>query len=191
MTGMEKSSSDKLGFEGEEADAGLASPALDLIASGFLIALSLLVMVTSIQLPIPGGLSTAPGLLPFLTAASLAAMAIVLSVSAVKRKRAGIAALPSEARDPVEDRRAALLAIIVAIYISGLQLLAFQIYFSIGTIPFVLSAFEPLTILVLVTIIHVFWQGAFWVNVVISTLWTLTLSVVFQKLFTIPLPGGF
>lgn len=182
---------DGVSFEGEEPGVGLASPGLDLLAAGFLLALSLLVIVASLRLPVPGGLNTAPGLLPFLTAFSLAIMAILLAGSALRRKRAGVVADPADARDRREDARAVVLAITIAIYIAGLQMLAFQVFFAIGGVPFVLSAFEPLTIIALAAIIHIFWHGAFWVNVLISTGWTLTLSLVFQKLFSIPLPGGF
>lgn len=178
-------------FEGEDANSGYAAPLLDLTAAAFLVALSVVVMVGSVMLPVPGGLRTAPGLLPFLTGASLAVMAILLGVTAWKRRRAGEVMGPDEARDPLEDRGALLLALTVAIYIAGLQFLAFQHYFTLGGVHLILSAFEPVTIIALATIIHVFWRGPLWITAVISVGWTLTLSLVFQKLFVIPLPGGF
>ena len=49
-------------FEGEEAGAGYASPSLDLLASAFLIVLSVVIMAASLALPIPGDWTTAPGL---------------------------------------------------------------------------------------------------------------------------------
>ena len=186
-----QSDSDHITFEGEEAGAGHAAPGLDLISAGFLIALSILVMIASLMLPVPGSLRTAPGLLPFLTAASLGVMAIMLGLSALNRRRAGAVTDPADARDNSEDRRVALLALTVALYIAALQVLAFQVYFSIVGVPFVFSAFEPVTIIALATIIHVSWRGPLWITVMVSTGWTLALSVVFQKLFLIPLPGGF
>lgn len=182
---------DQITFEGEEAGTGHAAPGLDLIAAGFLIALSILVMAASLTLPVPGALRTAPGLLPFLTAASLLVMAILLGLSALGRRRAGVVADPAARRSSAEDRRVLLLAVTVALYIAALQLLAFQVFLSIGEIPFVLSAFEPVTVLALATIIHMSWHGALWITVAISVGWTLLLSVVFQKVFQIPLPGGF
>lgn len=188
---MSKTDSDQIKFEGEEARAGQATPGLDLVAAAFLIGLSVLVMIASMTLPVPGGLRTAPGLLPFLTAASLAVMAILLGYSAFKRRNAGEIADPGDARDLREDQRAALLALTVALYIAALQMLAFQVYFSIAGVPFVLSAFEPVTIIALTTIIQVSWRGPLWITVAITVFWTLTLTLVFQKLFLIPLPGGF
>lgn len=178
-------------FEGEEPEAGYAAPGLDLIAAGVLIAISVVVMIASTTLPVPGGLRTAPGLLPFLTAASLGVMAILLGVSALHRRRAGVVSDPADARDGVEDRRVALLALTVTLYVGALQVLAFQVFFSIAGVPFVLSAFEPVTVLTLAAIIHVSWRGPLWITVLICVGWTLTLSLVFQKLFLIPLPGGF
>lgn len=188
---MTQPSSDQIKFDGEEAGTGHAAPVLDLAAAAFLLALAVLVMAASLALPVPGGLRTAPGLLPFLTAASLAVMAVLLGLSALARRRAGVVMDPSEARDTAQDRRTALLTLVVALYIGALQVLAFQYYFSISGVPFVLSAFEPVTTVALAAIIHVFWRGPLWITTLISAGWTLTLSLVFQKLFVIPLPGGF
>lgn len=188
---LRQTSSEQVIFEGEEAGAGHAAPGLDLIAAAFLVALSCLVMAASLSLPVPGDLRTAPGLLPFLTALSLLAMAVILGLSANKRRKAGVVMAPDEIRDSAEDRRAMLLAGTVALYVLALQILAFQVFFSLAKVPFVLSAFEPVTIIALASIIHVSWRGPLWITVLVSVGWTLALSLLFQKLFQIPLPGGF
>ena len=95
---------DKVVFEGEDGKAGYASPALDLIATGFLLALSALVLIASWRLPVPGGFVTAPGLLPFLTAGSLAMMSVLLGISALVRRRDGAPLWDEGARDSSEDR---------------------------------------------------------------------------------------
>lgn len=183
---LNKPQSDQISFEGEETGAGHAAPGLDLIATGFLIVLSILAMAASLTLP--GALTTAPAFLPFLTAASLLVMAILLGVSALGRRRAGVVTDPADARNSGEDRRTLLLVVTVALYIAALQLLAFQAFFSIAGIPLILSAFEPATVLALATIIHLSWRGALWITVLIAAGWTFTLSPVFQKIFLIPLP---
>ena len=188
---MSSAESDKVVFEGEDGNAGYASPALDLIATAVLIAISVLVLVASYRLPVPGDLTTAPGLLPFLTAGSLGAMAVLLGLSAMARRKGGVPLWSDDERDGVEDRRTMALAVAVGIYIAALQVLAFQYYFKIGDVPMVLSAFEPVTTISLAATIHVFWRGPLWITVLISAGWTLALSLVFQKLFNIPLPGGF
>lgn len=183
-------------FEGEEAQAGYASPRLDLIAAVFLIALSVIVMIASLRLPLPGGVYTAPGLLPFLTAASLLLMALMLGYTALQRRRSGVEDttgenVGSEDRDTNQDIRSLLLALSVAIYIGALHYLAFQKPVVLAGLDFTLSAFEPVTIVALAAIIHMFWRGPLWVTVIVSVAWALVLSVVFQKAFLIPLPGGF
>jgi len=188
---MSQADNNKVVFEGEDGNAGYASPALDMIATAFLLALSVLVLVASLRLPVPGNLATAPGLLPFLTAGSLAVMAVLLGISATVRRREGAALWDDEPRDRSEDMHAIVLVVAVAVYIGALQGLAFQYYFNIGTVPMVLSAFEPVTIVALAAIIHIFWRGPLWITALVSIGWTLTLSLVFQKVFNIPLPGGF
>ncbi|MEH6829390.1 MAG: tripartite tricarboxylate transporter TctB family protein [Sulfitobacter sp.] len=188
---MSQADNSEVVFEGEDGNAGYASPALDLIATTFLLTLSVLVLVASWRLPVPGGWTTAPGLLPFITAASLAIMACLLGTSAIVRRREGAPLWDKGERNSSEEARAIVLVAAVAVYIGGLQVLAFQYYFNIGTIPMVLSAFEPVTIIALSAIIHIFWRGPLWITALVSCGWTLTLSLVFQKLFSIPLPGGF
>jgi len=177
-------------FEGEDPSAGYASPSLDLIASVFLIVLSIVIMAASMALPVPGDWTTAPGLLPFLVAASLLLMALGLAATAMKRRQAGYGKL-SQTRNLETDRRTFHLAIAVAIYIAALQLLAFRQDVVIAGFRHVISAFEPMTIVALVTIIHLAWRGPIWITLSIAIGWTLILSLVFQHIFIIPLPGGF
>ena len=179
-------------FEGEEAGAGYASPTLDLIASVFLVLLSFVVMFAAWSLPVPGDLLTAPGLLPFITAFSLLLMALVLAATAIKRiNQSASSPVEQASADGVSTTKALLLAGLVGIYILSLQQLAFQQDFSIGGTFFSVSAFEPVTIIALATIIHLYWRGRLWITTSVSVLWTLLLSLVFQKLFNLPLPGSF
>ena len=178
-------------FEGEEAGAGFASPTLDLIASAVLIAISLAMMAASAALPIPGAITTAPGLLPFIVAASLLLMALGLGASALARRRSGIHIPAFADRDLGTDLRSLLLAVAVAVYIAALQFLAFQYIFSVFGTTLRLTAFEPATIVALAAIIHVSWRGPIWITVAVCVTWTLILSLVFQLIFRIPLPGSF
>ncbi len=178
-------------FEGEEAGSGYASPTLDLVASALLIAISIAVMVAAFRLPMPGALHTAPGLLPFIVAASLMLMALGLGAAALTRRKAGVQLPLFDDRDTSTDLRSLLLAIAVAIYIAALQLLAFQQNFNVFGTNLKLTAFEPATILTLTSIIHLSWRGPIWITAAVSITWTLILSLVFQLVFRIPLPGSF
>ncbi|MEM6761273.1 MAG: tripartite tricarboxylate transporter TctB family protein [Pseudomonadota bacterium] len=188
---MSQTTDSPVHFEGEEAGSGYASPALDFIATGFLIVLSAVVMAGSLALPVPGDVTTAPGLLPFLVSASLFIMALGLGFTALLRWRAGIREKAFAGRDLATDLRSLVLAIAVAIYIAGLQVLAFQSDVVIAGVRHSISAFEPVTIIALAVIIHASWRGPIWITCVISVLWTLFLAVIFQHIFKIPLPGTF
>lgn len=179
-------------FEGEEAGAGYASPTLDLIAAGFLVLLTIIVMVASYALPVPGDILTAPGLLPFFTALSLLLMALVLGATALKRKRISTQqSNDTAAKENIPTARTLILAALVGLYILSLQLLAFQRDYSVAGTFFSISAFEPVTIIALAAIIHIYWRGPLWITTIVSVLWTLALSLIFQKAFNIPLPGSF
>lgn len=188
---MTQTDQPEIKFEGEEAGAGFASPMLDLIAAAALIALSVGMMVASLALPIPGAIHTAPGLLPFIVSASLLLMAVGLGASALTRHRSGVRLPLFADRDMRTDLGSLLLAVAVAVYIAALQVLAFQQGMTILGTHLRVSAFEPATIVTLCTIIHISWRGPFWITAAISFSWTIVLSLVFQLVFRIPLPGSF
>ncbi|MEP1572292.1 hypothetical protein [Roseibium album] len=178
-------------FEGEEAGTGYASPALDLIATLLLIMLSFAVMLGSLALPVPADLQTAPGLLPFIVAVSLLVMALGLGASAFGRWRQGVRMPVLAGRDISTDLKSLVLAAAIAVYIAGLQYLAFRHDIVVGEFRHSITAFEPVTILALATIMRMSWTGALWIICCVSIVWTLLLSTVFQHVFNIPLPGSF
>ncbi|WP_434055215.1 MAG: hypothetical protein RDA78_10245 [Roseibium sp.] len=178
-------------FEGEEAGTGYASPALDLIATVLLILLTVAVMLGSLALPVPSDLMTAPGLLPFLVAASLLVMALGLGASAVGRWKNGVRMPVLAGRDITTDLKSLALAGAIAVYIAGLQYLAFRHDVVLGGFRHSLTAFEPVTILALAVIMRMSWHGPLWIIAAVSITWTLLLSAVFQHVFNIPLPGSF
>ena len=69
--------------------------------------------------------------------------------------------------------------------------LAFQQSFVFLGLNLRLSAFEPATIVTLAAIMHLSWRGPLWITVTIAVAWTFVLSLVFQLVFRIPLPGSF
>ena len=188
---MAERPAEQITFEGEEADTGYASPALDLVAAGALIALSVAVMVASYALPLPGNIRTAPGLLPFLVAFSLLIMSLGLGASALARRRASVHLSLFSDRDMSTDIRSLLLACAVAVYIAALQILAFQQNFTILGANLRLTAFEPVTVIALTTIIHLCWRGPIWITLCVTIAWAAILSLIFQLVFRIPLPGTF
>ena len=113
-------SDDAAAFRGEDESAGEASPALDLIASVFLFALGAVFAVMSLALPVPGKTLSAPGLLPFLTSASLAVMAVLLGLSAWRRR---VVAPPAARASDGEGARRLAAAGAVGVYLVALDVL--------------------------------------------------------------------
>ena len=147
-------------------------------------------MIASVRLPVPGDLPTAPGLAPFLVALTLLFMALGLGVSAYGRWRSGVNITAAPETDRSTRLRTLFLGVAVAIYIAALQIFAFQEQLEFLGIGFRVTAFEPVTILALSAIIHFFWRGPLWITASVSAGWAMTLSIIFQKVFNIPLPGS-
>ena len=173
-------------FRGEDESAGEASPALDLIAAGFLFTLGLFFAALSLTLPVPGRVVSAPGLLPFVTSASLAVMAFLLGVSAWRRRdfapgfATGICS---------ESARRIAAAGAVAVYLGALETLSLEGFVPVfgGQIP--IGGFEPATIIFLTALLRLFWTDRLASVLTVSVGWTLCLSFAFRGLFGIPLPG--
>jgi Tripartite tricarboxylate transporter TctB family len=172
----------------EDPNAGLAAPAMDLIAAGVLAAISLWFMIEALRLPAPGGTATAPGLLPFLTAASLLVMALILGADALARRRTGGATVSDRIELPADFRRTALLAAILIVYVFALQFAGIEIAFELLALRFIIGSFEVVTAVVLTVILRVYWQAALWTCLAVAVGWVAILSVVFRLVFHVPLP---
>ncbi len=179
---------DEQEFSGEDKNAGFASPVQDLVAAAFLVLLSVWVMIESVRLDNPGTLVTAPGLLPFLTAASLCAMAAGLGSLALRRHRIRIAAVPMDEKP--DHLRTAMLVCLIGVYLVCLQLINFEYAFQLGDMRLGYGAFEVLTIIALTSILLIFWGQALWSCLLVSVVWVTLLAGVFRYVFAIPLPGS-
>jgi hypothetical protein len=171
----------------EDPNAGLATPFMDLLAALVIGAISIWMVVESLRLPVPGAILTAPGLLPFLTAASLLIMAGLLAVSALGRRRT----LVPGARQlelPTDFGRSVALGGILVVYVLGLQLLPVEAAFTLGRIRFVIGAFEVATVLIVTAILRIYWKGALWACLAIALGWVAFLSIAFRIIFQTPLP---
>lgn len=171
----------------EDPHAGYATPVMDIVAAGVLAAISIWMMVESLRLPVPGGIATAPGLLPFLTAASLLVMAVSLGAMAVlRRRRLGRSASRFEL--PAEFPRSLGLGAILIVYVAALDLAVVEASFTIGSLRFFIGAFEVITVIALSAILRIYWGAALWICSLISFGWIAFLSVIFRMIFVIQLP---
>jgi len=171
----------------EDPNAGLASPIMDLIAAVVIGAIALWFTVESLMLPMPGGVVTAPGLLPFLTSGSLLVMAGMLAAMALRRWRSA----PQEALRldlPADFRRSLLLGAIFVVYVAALQYLPVQMATRLGSVRVVIGNFEVASIVVLTAILFIFWKAPLWKCLTIVFCWIAFLSVVFRIVFEVQLP---
>lgn len=172
----------------EEANAGLGTPVMDITAAAVIAAIATFIAVQSLRLPQPGGIIfTAPGLLPFLTSASLLLMAGLLGYSALQRRRTTPRTL-DRFEIPTDALRSLTLGGIVALYVLALQFVPFQMGFHIGSLHFVIGAFEPVSVVFLTSLLRVYWRAPLWTCLSVIVVWIAFLSVVFRMLFQIPLP---
>jgi Tripartite tricarboxylate transporter TctB family len=179
---------DKNRVRSNEANADLATPVMDLTAAAVIAAIAICLAIDSLLLPVPGGnIFTAPGLLPFLTSASLLAMAVVLGYSAIGRRRSMPRAL-DRFEIPTDALRSLTLGGIVVLYVLALQVIHFEAHFEIGSLHFVIGTFEPVSVVFLTGLLRLYWRAPLWACLSIIVVWIAFLSVVFRMLFQIPLP---
>ena len=172
----------------EDPNAGFATPVMDLAAAAIVAAIAIFVAVESLILPVPGGrVFTAPGLLPFLTSASLLVMAFMLGYSALQRRRAMPRAL-DRFEIPSDALRSLALGGIVALYVLAIQVVPFELSFNIGSLHFYIGAFEPVSVVFLTGLLRFYWRAPLWICLAVIVGWIAFLSIVFRMLFQTPLP---
>ena len=171
----------------EDANSGIAAPIMDLASAGVIAAIAVVMAVESLRLPVPGGIVTAPGLLPFLTSASLLIMALILGYSAIGRRRT----TPRELDRfdvPSDFMRSLTLGGLVILYVLALQFVPIRTSFNIGSLRFVIGAFEPVSVVAITSLLRIYWRASLWACLTVTVFWVAFLSIVFRMLFLTPLP---
>ncbi len=181
-------------FVGEEEVDGRSTPGKNLGAAFVIAALSILAMVLSLRMPNPTTIYTAPGLLPFLTGLSLLVMAIALGVMAVKQGAAkGFFESSSRAWRAFfrneENLRTLFLIGVVFIYVLLVDLIAFDAEIPLGPVTFRFSSYELVSVIVLSSVLRLFWRGALPKCFGISFCVIVALTSAFRYGFKILLPG--
>jgi len=171
----------------EDANAGMATPIMDLIAAVVIGLIALFIAIESLRLPVPSKVFTAPGLLPFLTSASLLIMAALLGYSALQRRRTTPRAL-DRFEVPDDIKRSVTLGGIVIVYVLGLQFIPIEVTFQIGSLRFLIGAFEVVSLVVVTGLLKVYWRAPLWACLAVTVGWIAFLSIVFRMLFQTPLP---
>lgn len=187
-------SNTNMNASGEE-EGGRSNPGKDLIASAVIAVLSLLTMLLALRLPAPGGVSTAPGLLPFVTGLTLFMMAVGLGVQAMRTRHASnrlqqVKKNVWRAILAEETRRVLLLLAIIIAYVVLVDRITFDLRLPIGGFDLRLSSYECISIVALTLILKYFWRGTFLRCGLIALVWIIALASVFRYGFHILLPGS-
>ncbi len=181
---------------GEEELSGRATSGKDLGSACVVGALAIAAMVMSLRLEVPGSVSTAPGLLPFVTSLTLLLMAIVLGVKAVRAggarefasasRRAAETYLSSE-----EGRRCLLLIAIIVVYVLLVGIINFDLRQQTPLFTFRLSSFEVISIAVITLIMKLFWKAPLTRCFSVSLVTIEILAAIFRYGFGIIMPESF
>ena len=163
----------------EEAVA--ETPAADLVMSLALMALSLVVGYAAWFWPRPEGISSAPGLFPFLIAATLFLMALGLFVNALRLKghRQLVRCLAKASIQKAwaqGNLKLALLAL--ATVLTYLIVILNLLPFTIGTFLYMAGS------------LYLFWRGSLWKIMIASACMVAFYWLSFEVLFKLVLPGA-
>ena len=183
-------------FTGEEGSGERSTPHKDFVASIVVCLIGLLAMFFSIRLDAPDSFYTAPGLLPFVTGASLLLMAIGLFIKTKRQygmnkmlKSKGILIIKEYLAD-VEASRTLMLMIFIGLYILVLGQMDMDLRFKTTFYTFRFSGFELISIPVIFVILRFFWRSTIFNCLFVSAGIIIFLAVVFRDGFQILLPGS-
>lgn len=180
-------------FTGEEGGEERSTPTKNLAASAVIALFGIVVMFLSTQMLVPDTLATAPGLLPFLTGASLVLMALGLATKSI---RAG--ALRGNRDNPArenwfanfENRRTLLLMTIIFAYVVAVDSVWFEFDIPLGIFVLPYSSFEALSALALLVILKIFWKASVLRCALVAMLFSMAVANIFRFGFGILLPGS-
>jgi hypothetical protein len=180
---------------GEEDLGPDVSPRKDLVAAIWIGGFALLAMILALVMPNPGTLTTAPGLLPFLTGLSLLAMAVGLAAGALRHGTdlRSLRRPQSEETDrdaDQETRRTLLLIALICLYVVLVDLVNFDWRLPTPVFEFRFSGFELISIPFLVAVLRIFWRQGLGRCLLVATPTILVLAAIFQHGFKILLPGS-
>jgi hypothetical protein len=156
------------------------TPAADLITSLLLMGLSTVVGYFAWTWPRPEGISSAPGLFPFLISASLGLMALGLFINALRMK--GYRQLAevlgkSYLRKAWKEGNLKKAVLTLATALTYLVVILNLLPFEIGTFLYMAGA------------LYLYWRGKIYKILIISAVMVTFYSLAFRVLFRLVLPG--
>ncbi|MBT5030775.1 MAG: hypothetical protein HOM55_00605 [Proteobacteria bacterium] len=192
----EQVSAGEMEFTDEEDTGGQSSPAKDLGSACFIGAFAMAVAIMSLQLDVPDSVSTAPGLLPFITSVSLFFMALLLGFKALKAGGTQNFVKTFSAATATwfagsEEQRSILLVAIVVAYIVLVGNISFDLRLPTPLFIFRLSSYEVISVITVTLIMKLFWRAPLTRCFLVSFFTIETLATIFRYGFGILMPESF
>ena len=153
----------------------------DIVSSLIVMAVAVIVAVWSLNMSIPSGWASAPGLVPLLFAGTMFLMGLGLFISATRRN--GLKILRTQLASfsgknffqDTQTKRSIWIIVLTAVYMLVLT----------GRLPFEIAGF-----LFLFSTFAVFWKRGRWLKIIVAAIVIpLFFSLTFRFLFSILLPG--
>ncbi|MDA1090434.1 MAG: hypothetical protein O3A85_09005 [Proteobacteria bacterium] len=186
---------EKAVFTGEENTGERSTSKKDLIAAGVVAVLSIVAMYYAWLLPIPTRITTAPGMLPFLTGLTLLVMALGLGLKALRKGALegffeGTGAFFGNYFKDQENRRTLLLMTLIFAWVVIVGHVSLDIRVPTPFHVFRFSGFEAVSIPMLILILRIFWQASLARCSLVSIIAIVALASAFRDGFKILLPEG-
>ncbi len=164
----------------------------DLMSSLLLSIFSIIVMVLSLNLDVPGSLYTAPGLLPFVASLALLILSILLAIKTIKSKASfKTRKLNLDLATTQENKRTLLLLALISIYIFTVGFTRFEFIIPMVFFDYRLSSFQIISTIMITVIVKIFWDKKILRCFSIVFIVVESLSAIFRYGFGILMPGYF
>tara|TARA_Y100001970_G_C14228755_1_gene857334 strand:- start:1088 stop:1618 length:531 start_codon:yes stop_codon:yes gene_type:complete len=164
----------------------------DLLSALVLSIFSIIVMVLSLNLDVPGSIYTAPGLLPFIASLALLFLSILLAIQAIRSNGFfKLRKLDFELDITQENKRTFLLLALISIYVFTVGFTRFEFIVPIILFDYRLSSFQIISTIMITIIVKIFWDKKILRCFSIVFIFVESLSAIFRYGFGILMPGYF
>lgn len=182
-------------FHGEESADERSTPTKNLGAAIVIAAIAVYVMIEAVGFETPNTIYTAPGLLPFLTGATLLVMALYLGILGIRNGGAAdVAGRVTRAMAAyfanIEDRRTLMLMAILLLYVLLIGWIDFTLRLPTPLFEFQISSFEVISVPLIAVVLWIFWRAPAWKCALVSLVLIEVLANTFRYAFYILMPTG-
>ena len=178
----------KKNYISEDEGAGLAAPIVDLVSSSLIILIALWFIYESVNLKVPDqNLLTAPALLPIITSITLIMMLLIIFYKSIKNLNINES---NNLFKTISYKKNLISPIILFFYIFALTNYNFTYEIYILSFELIIGPFLIFTIILLTLLLYIYWKQKIYTCLLVSSIWSLFLSITFVNFFNIPLPGS-